>query len=174
MREPDDTFSYFLQVIRQFPAQECRRFSNGTSRTKYIEDSAVGATIHSYRGANLIDFLNVVNQYPPLNLRSVCIVAGFNDHHYSCSHFIECCQVLLDIICYQFQPLIDVSHKIIASPDNKLVNRKIYYINWALHHFLQIPYSSFNHFTSFFFSKFSFSRYSFLFLQQTFVYLVSA
>ena len=57
----------------------------GASRTQYIEDSAVGAFINSYRGANIIDLFNVVNQYPPLNLGSVLIVAGFNDHHYSCS-----------------------------------------------------------------------------------------
>ena len=127
-------------LMRQFAAQilpwNAQDLVFGTSRTKYIEGSAVGATIHSYRGANLIDLFNVVNQYPPLNLRSVCIVAGFNDHHYSCSHFIECYRVLLDIICCKFQPRIVVSPKIIATSNNKLVNRKIYFMNLALHRFL--------------------------------------
>ena len=148
--------------MRQFAAQllhwNAQDLLIGTSRTKNIEDSAVGATIHSYRGANLIDLSNAVNQYRPLNLRSVCIVAGFNDHHYSCSHFIECYQVLLDIICYKLQPLIVVSPKIIATSNNELVNRKIYFMNLALHRFFQFytvpliisPY--------FFFSKSDFCR----------------
>ena len=148
--------------MRQFAAQilpwNAQDLVIGTSRTKYIEGSAVGATIHSYRGANLIDLFNVVNQYPPLNLRSVCIVAGFNDHHYSCSHFIECYRVLLDIICYKFQPRIVVSPKINATSNNKLVNRKIYFMNLALHRFLHFyavplivsPY--------FFFSRSAFCR----------------
>ena len=97
--------SIFLQVTRQFAVQmlpwNAQDLVNGTSRTKYFEDIAVGATIHPYRGDNLTDLFKAVNQYPPLNLRSVCIVAGFNDHHY-CSHFIKCYRILLDIIYYKF------------------------------------------------------------------------
>ena len=128
--------------MRQFAAQilswKAQDLVIGTSSTKYIEGSAVGTTIHSYCGANLIDLFNVVNQYPPLILRSVCIVAGFNEHHNSLSHSIECYRVLFDIICYKFQPLIVVSPKIIATLNNKLVNRKIYFMNFAHHQFLQL------------------------------------
>ena len=46
------------QVAAQILPWNAKDLLIGTSRTKYIEDSAVGETIHSYRGANLIDLFN--------------------------------------------------------------------------------------------------------------------
>ena len=76
----------------------------GTSRTKYIKDSDVGAAVHSYRGANLIDLFHVVEQYPTLNLNTVTLIAGFNDHRIYSSHFVICYQALIQLIIYKFQP----------------------------------------------------------------------
>ena len=127
--------------MRQFTAQilpwNAQDLVIGTCRIKYIECSVVGAIIHSYPGANIIVFFNIVNQYPPLILRSVYIVAGFKDHHCSCPHVFESYRVLLDIICYKFQPLIIVSPKRIATSNNKLVKRNIYSMNMAMHQILQ-------------------------------------
>ena len=108
-----------------------------TSRTRYIEKNAFGATIRSYRGASLIELFNVVNKYPALNLKSVYIVAVFNDHHYSCSHFIESYRVSLDIICYKSQPFIGLSPRKIAILNNKLVNRKLNSTKLTLQRFPQ-------------------------------------
>ena len=46
----------------------------GTSRTKYVNEESVGATVHSYRGANLADLVYVVSQYPPLNIHTVTFI----------------------------------------------------------------------------------------------------
>ena len=127
--------------MRQFAAQILPRNAKelviGTSRTTYIEDLTVGATMHSYCGANPIDLFIVFKQYPALNLRSVCIVTGISDHHYSCSPFIECYRILLDIISYNFWLVIVVLPKMNATSINELLNRKIYYMNLTLHRFLQ-------------------------------------
>ena len=155
-----------LQMMSHFAAQilhwNAQELVIGTCRTTYIEDSAVGAAIHSYCGAKLMNLFNIVNQYPPHNFRSVCIVAGFKDHHYSRSHFTECYRILLDIICYKFQRLVDVAHKVIATSNSKLVNGNNTNWTWLCIVFFNL-YSSFNHFTIFFFSKSAFFREGFHF-----------
>ena len=131
--------SIFLQVLRHFAAQilpwNAQFLVIDTSRTKYIEDSEVEDP-----GANLIDLFNEVNLYPPVNLRSEFIVTGFNDHYYSCSHFPECYRVLLDIKCYKFQTLFYASLKTNATSNDKIVYRKVCFMNLALHCFFVHSY----------------------------------
>ena len=107
----------------------------GTSRTKYVNEESVGATVHSYRGANLADLTNVVSQYPPLNIHTVTLIAGFNDHRVPSENFIFCYRALLDLIKYKFQPRILIAPKIIATSNNSSINQKIHSLNWALYNF---------------------------------------
>ena len=104
----------------------------GTSRTKYLQDRDVGATVHSYRGATLADLFAVVGQYPPLNLNTVTLVAGFNDHRLDSIHFVICYQALLELICYKFQPHHIIAPKVIPSTNNPRINKKLYFHNCAL------------------------------------------
>ena len=97
----------------------------GTSRTKYIKDRDVGAAVHSYRGANLIDLFKVVEQYPPLNLNTVTLIAGFNDHRIYSSHFVICYQALIQLIVYKFQPKVIIAPKVIDSTNNPVINKHI-------------------------------------------------
>ena len=107
----------------------------GTSRTKYIKDSDVGAAVHSYRGANLIDLFHVVEQYPPLNLNTVTLIAGFNDHRIYSSHFVICYQALIQLIIYKFQPNAIIAPHVIGSTYNAIINKHIYSHNCALYNF---------------------------------------
>ena len=109
----------------------------GTSRTKYIKDRDVGAAVHSYRGANLIDLFKVVEQYPPLNLNTVTLIAGFNDHRIYSSHFVICYQALIQLIVYKFQPKVIIAPKVIDSTNNPVINKSIYFHNCALYNFFQ-------------------------------------
>ena len=110
---------HFLQVMRLFDAHilpwNAQELVIGSTRAKHIENSAFGETINTYQGAILSNFLNVVNQYAPFNLKSVGIVAGQNYEYCSCPHFTEGCRSLLDFINYKIQPLFVVSPKIIAT-----------------------------------------------------------
>ena len=60
----------------------------GTSRTKYIDEGQVLDCVHSYRGAQLLDLCDVINQYPNQKLNTVLVIAGFNDHRSSIETFI--------------------------------------------------------------------------------------
>ena len=101
----------------------------GTSRTKYLKEKAVGATIHSYRGATVGELALVVAQYPPLDLQTVVLVAGFNDHRTSPAHFRESYRILIDLISYKFKPNTIVAPKIIPPLLDNLIARKLYFLN---------------------------------------------
>ena len=65
------------------PRQLSQRTTNlviGTSRTKYIRSKDIGAAVHSYRGASLLELCNLIQQYPQRKINTLTIVAGFNDH----------------------------------------------------------------------------------------------
>ena len=121
----------------------------GTSRTKYIKGSDIGATIHSFCGANIRDLIDVVQQYYPLNIRSVTLNFGFNDLSTDNFHFIECYRLLIELIRYKFNPSVLIAPKIIPSTNNRLINHKLYLKNCAtyklLHHcFPHVISPSFN------------------------------
>ena len=105
----------------------------GTSRTKYVSNSEVGATVHSYRGATHRDLIEVVQQYPPLNLNSVTIVAGFNDHGKPSSEVRLFFKKLIEIVTYTFHPSSIIVPRIIPSESNSAINRKIFNHNCKLH-----------------------------------------
>ena len=52
----------------------CSDLVLGTSRTKYIDEGQVQGSVHSYRGAKMLDLCDVINQYPnqKLNTCSNC------------------------------------------------------------------------------------------------------
>ena len=107
----------------------------GTSRTKYIKGSDIGATIHYFRGANIRDLIDVVQQYYPLNIRSVTLIFGFNDHSTDNFHFIECYRLLIELIRYKFKPSVLIAPKIIPSTIS-FVNHKLYLKNCAIYKLL--------------------------------------
>lgn len=104
----------------------------GTSRTKYIQSRQVGAAIHSYRGATLSELCNLVEQYPRQKLNRVIVIAGFNDHRHIAADFIENWKYLIQLICLKFNPSLLVIPKTIATSNNRYINKKLYYLNFAL------------------------------------------
>ena len=107
----------------------------GTSRTKYIRSSQVGAAIHSYRGATLPELCILVAQYPQQQLKRVVVIAGFNDHRDSAANFIDNWKLLVHLICIKFNPTVPIIPKTIATSNNIFVNKKLYQLNFALYNF---------------------------------------
>ena len=91
---------------------ETERLVIGTSKTKYLKDDDIGAAVQSYRGATIRDLLQVVRQYPPLNIRSVTVIAGFNDNRNPKNKVILYLQQLIGLITYKFQPLTNPFQKL--------------------------------------------------------------
>ena len=105
----------------------------GTSRTNNVRNREFGAPVHFYRGATLRDLIEVVQQYPPLNLNSVTIVAGFNDHGKPSSKVRLFFKKLIEIVTYKFQPSSIIVPQIIPSESNSFINRIIFNHNCKLY-----------------------------------------
>ena len=82
---------------------------------------------------NPLDLIEVVQQYPPLNLNCVTIVAGFNDHGKPSSKVRLFFKKLIEIVTYKFQPCSIIVPQIIPSESNSAINRKIFNHNCKLH-----------------------------------------
>ena len=108
----------------------------GTSRTKHLRGQDVGATVHSYRGAKIQDLFEVVLQYPPLDLHSVTLIGGFNDHSTQSAYFLIIYQALIDLIKYKFKPRVILAPKIIECCHNNVINKKLYSLNLSLFNFI--------------------------------------
>ena len=50
------------------------------TNNKYIRSKDISAAVHSYRGASLLELSNLIQQYPQRKIKTLIIVAGFNDH----------------------------------------------------------------------------------------------
>ena len=101
----------------------------GTSRVKYLQEKETGATVHAYRGATIGELTLVVSQYPPLDLHTVILVAGFNDHCIPPALFRENYRILIDLITYKFRPNVLIAPKIIPPLSDLPIIRKIFYLN---------------------------------------------
>ena len=115
------------------------RFSSlvlGTSRTEHLRPGNIGATIHSYRGATLQQLSQVIDQYPRRRLKTVTIIAGFNDHREQARTFVSDWSVLLQKIIQKFNPLQIIASKTVCTSKNILINQKVALLNHALYQFL--------------------------------------
>ena len=108
----------------------------GTSGTKYIKANEVGAAIHSYRGANLSELSHVIERYPHQQLSTVIVVAGFNDHRNSPTIFVENWKYIIQLIYWKFNPSTVIIPKTIATANDSITNRRIYWLKFALHKLL--------------------------------------
>ena len=59
---------------------------------KYIKSKDIGAAVHSYRGASLLE------------LNTLIIVAGFNGESHTTTSFIENWRFLIQLAYLKFQP----------------------------------------------------------------------
>ena len=80
-----------------------------SSRTKYIQSADVNSAVHSNRGATMTDLIDGMRQYLPLNLTTVTLLAGFNDHRSNWREFIH---DFTAIISYKFAPSTIIAPKI--------------------------------------------------------------
>ena len=108
----------------------------GTSRTKYIKANEVDTAIHSYRGANLSELSHVIERYPHQQLSTVIVVAGFNDHRKSPAIFVENWKYIIQLIYWKFNHSTVIIPKTIATANDSITNRRIYWLNFALHKLL--------------------------------------
>ena len=108
----------------------------GTSRTKYIKSNEVGAAVHSYRGASLLELCNLVERYPTRKINTLTIIAGFNDHRDTVSSFIDNWKFLIQLVYLKFNPSNLIIPKTISTSNNHFINRKIEKLNFALHNLL--------------------------------------
>ena len=76
----------------------------GTSRTKYMKPSNVGAAVHSYRGENLLDLFSLIERYPVQKLNTVIIIAGYNDYRDRSKSFVCNWKYLIQLVHWKFQP----------------------------------------------------------------------
>ena len=100
-----------------------------TSRTKYINPSQVRSTQHSYRRTNLLDLCKVVENYAPNKLKSVTILAGFNDQRSAPNVVTSSWKYLLNAIFENFNPGVPIIPKTIDFANNHLVKEKNFYVN---------------------------------------------
>ena len=106
-----------------------KKFVLGTSKTKYIEGSDIGARIHSFRGATIWDLIYVMQQCSPLNIRYVTLIFGLNNYSTDNFHIIERSGPLIHLIIYTFNPSVLIAPKIIPSTNNRLINHRLHLKN---------------------------------------------
>ena len=113
----------------RFQARRIPEFSQkqfiGTSRTKFIEPALVKSTIHSYRGGTLHDLFETVLQYRPKRLKTVTIVAGYNDNRLNPQELEQQWKNLNNLVTNKFQTKTLIISKTIQNCNNSEVNRKI-------------------------------------------------
>ena len=135
----DNTGMYEKKFVPKILPWQTTNLIIGTSRTKHVQSSLPNTTIHSYRGVRISD-LKVIQQYPPLNINTVSIIAGFIDHRNYPEDFAENYRLLIQLLIYKFNPKSIICPEIIASSRFSLINTKIFYLNQALFNVI----SSFN------------------------------
>ena len=66
-------------------------------RLKNLKSQVVGVDIHPYRGATIIGLIDIAAQYP-VDINSVTLFAGFNDHRGLVEIFVNNYKFLIDLI----------------------------------------------------------------------------
>ena len=69
-------------------------------------------------------------------LSTVIVVAGFNDHRKSPATFVENWKYIVQLIYWKFNPSTVIITKTIATANDSITNRRIYWLNFALHKLL--------------------------------------
>ena len=92
--------------------------------------------VHSYRGTKLLDLCDVINHYPNQKLNTVVVISGFNDHRSSIETFIEHWKFLIQLIIVKFSPNNLIVPKVIPTSCNRLINKKISALNYALYNYI--------------------------------------
>ena len=125
-----------FRLMPRFQARRIREFSHkldiGISRTKYIKPALVKSTIHSYRGAKLLDLFETVLQNRPKRLSTVTIVAGYNDNRLHPQEIEQRWKNVINLVTNKFQPETLIIPKTIQNCNNSEVNRKSYIHNHVL------------------------------------------
>ena len=88
--------------------------------------------MQSYRVATLQQLSQVIDQYPHRRLKTVTIIAGFNDHREQARTFVREWSVLLQKIFQKFNLLQIIAPKTVCTSKNILMNQKIDLLNRAL------------------------------------------
>ena len=101
-----------------------RKLVIGTSRTKYIDPRTVGSSIHSFRGATLVDLYNTLKHYDSKQLESVTVIAGFNDHQANRHEIVYRWQKLIELIVEKFNPKRLIIPKTIGIAQNSHIKTK--------------------------------------------------
>ena len=109
-----------------------RKLVIGTSRTKYIDPRTVGSSIHSFRGATLIDLHETLKYYELKKIESVTVIAGFNDHRANRHEIVYRWQKLIELIVEKFNPKSLIIPKTIGTAQNSSINNKINMFNSVL------------------------------------------
>ena len=109
----------------------------GTSRTKYIKPSNVGAAVHSHRGANLLDLCSLIERYPVQNLNTVIIIAGYNDYRDPPKRFVCNWKYLIQLVHWKFQPNQLIIPKTISNYEDSSISKKIRHLKIALFKLLE-------------------------------------
>ena len=109
-----------------------RKLVIGTSRTKYIDPRTVGSSIHSFRGATLVDLHETLKHYESKKLESVTVIAGFNDHRANRHEIVYRWQKLIELIVEKFNPKSLIIPKTIGTALNSHINNKIHMFNSVL------------------------------------------
>ena len=118
-------------------SQRTRNLVIGTSRTKFIRSKDIGAAVHSYRGASLPELCNLIQQNPQRKIKTLIIVAGFDDHRDTASTFTKNWRIMIRLAYLKFQSRHLIIPRTISTSNNQSVNRKIDQLNIAFYNLLR-------------------------------------
>ena len=121
------------------PSQLSQRTTNlviGTSRTKYINSKEVGAAVHSYRDATLLELCNIVERYPNQKINTLILEAGISASRDAVNSFEENWKFSFQLVYSKFNPSQLITPKTIATSNNQLFNRKINKLIFAFYNLL--------------------------------------
>ena len=113
----------------------CLDLVMGTSLTIYIDERQIQDCVHSHRGAKLLDLCDVINQYPNQKLNTVIKISGFNDHRSRIETFRKHWKLLIQLIFVKFSLNNLVVPQLIPTSCNRLINKKISALNYALNNY---------------------------------------
>ena len=106
----------------------------GTSRTKHIKTN---------RGENMSELSHIIERYPHQQLNTFTVIAGFNDHRKSPALFVENWKHNFQLIYWKLNPSTVIIPKTIATANDSITNRRIYWLNFALYKLLSLTESTY-------------------------------
>ena len=121
--DKQNTPKFIAKQIRS----DCDTIIIGTSRVKHmkVQDFATTTAIHSYRGATLVDLLDVVTQYPAQHISNVFLIAGFNDKDKSKEIVEERFTKVIELLNTKFSPKKLIVPDTISAADEHLADQVV-------------------------------------------------